>query len=117
MDRYLLWFDAADSRADLELAAAVRAWTDRLCQEGLIESGSLTRRKLGFGPPELGEFCVEFRVRDLGQLERAFAAVAERAGPREELHRAVWSRVRNLRTALYRDFPDPQRSAQKVSRA
>lgn len=109
MDRYLLWFDPADSHADLELAAAVRAWLDRLRDDGLIEDGALTRRKLGFGPPELGEFCVEMRVRDLAQLERAFAAVAAREGPREELHRAVYSRVRNLRTALYRDFPDPHR--------
>lgn len=109
MDRYLLWFDAADSRADLELAAAARAWIGSLRADGLIEDGVLTRRKLGFGPPELGEFCVELRVRDLAQLEAAFAAVAARSGAREELHRGLYARVRNLRTALYRDFPDPQR--------
>ncbi len=48
-------------------------------------------------------------MRDLVQLEQAFGAVAERSGKREELHRTVYSRVRNFRSALYRDFPDPQR--------
>jgi hypothetical protein len=110
MDRYLLWFDVEDTRRDLEFAAALRAWCEHLRSEGLIRGWSLTRRKLGFGPAELGEFCAELQVRDLAQLEAAFQRVAARSGPGEDLHRAVYARVRNLRTALYRDFPDPQRA-------
>lgn len=43
------------------------------------------------------------------QLDRAFATVSTRAGPIEGLHAAVNQKVRNLRAALYRDFPDAQR--------
>lgn len=110
MDRYLIWCDPADAHRDLELAAAVRAWLEHLRGEGLIEGWNLARRKLGFGPAELGEFQIEIRVRDLAQLDLAFGRAAARAGPAEELHRAVYSRVRNFRSALYRDFPDPQRA-------
>jgi len=45
-------------------------------------------------------------VKDLIQLERAFAAVAERAEPVEGFHFGVNSLVKNARFALYRDFPD-----------
>ncbi len=93
------------------MCAAIHAWLEHLQGAGLIADWTLTRRKLGFGPPELGEFCVEIRVRDLAQLDAAFQMVAARSGPREELHRAVYSRIRNFRAALYRDFPDPQRTA------
>ena len=46
----------------------------------------------------------------LAQLDDAFVAVSTRAEPIEELHAAVNQVARNLRFALYRDFPDPQRT-------
>lgn len=110
MDRYLIWFDPADSHRDLELASAVHDWLEHLRQASVIEGWSLTRRKLGFGPAELGEFQVEIRVRNLSQLDLAFGQAAARSGPAEDLHRAVYSRVKNFKSALYRDFPDPQRA-------
>lgn len=100
-----------DAARDDGIRAAVRAWLDHLQAEGLIGGWTLTRRKLGFGPAELGECCAELRTDGMAQLEAAFQRVAARAGAGEELHRAVDARVRNLRTALYRDFPDPQRGA------
>jgi hypothetical protein len=48
-------------------------------------------------------------VAGLAQLDRAFATVSTRAGPIGGLHAAVNQKVRNLRAALDRDFPDPQR--------
>ena len=45
----------------------------------------------------------------LGQLERAFQRVARRDPEIEKLHAAVFSAVKDVRFALYRDFPDPVR--------
>jgi hypothetical protein len=45
----------------------------------------------------------------LAQLDRAFDHVAERSEPTETFHFGVNSLVQNVRFALYRDFPDPQR--------
>jgi hypothetical protein len=48
-------------------------------------------------------------VKDLAQLDRAFDHVAERSEATEGYHFGVNSLVQNVRFALYRDFPDPQR--------
>ena len=80
-----------------------------LKQRGAIEGWRLTRRKLGFGPRELGEFHIAMETRDLAQLDRAFTTVATRTEPMESFHFAVNSKVQNLTIALYRDFPDEVR--------
>ena len=80
--------------------------------EGLIEGWRLTRRKLGFGPPTLGEFHIAMEVTDMAQLERAFQGAAAREGEFEKRHSAVHSVVTNLTFALYRDFPDPSRKTE-----
>jgi hypothetical protein len=41
--------------------------------------------------------------------DRAFDHVAERSEPTEGYHFGVNSLAQNVRFALYRDFPDPQR--------
>jgi hypothetical protein len=109
MDLYHVWFDAKPGVADLALCADVEAYLGRLAAEGAIAGYRLTRRKLGLGPRELGEFHVMIELRDLSQLEAAFRSVSERAGPVEGLHAAVNQSVRNLAFALYRDFPDAHR--------
>ena len=48
-------------------------------------------------------------VKDLAQLDNAFARVASRSEPVEGFHFAVNSLVQNARFGLYRDFPDPFR--------
>jgi hypothetical protein len=109
MDYYHMWFDAKDSRKDLELAQAIDRYLSDLKNRGLIEGWSLARRKFGFGPPQLGEFHVVVVVRDLAQLDSAFGLVATRAGDIERLHAPVYSMVTNFLAGLTRDFPDPQR--------
>ena len=44
-----------------------------------------------------------------GMLDQAFDHVVERSEPTEGFHFGVNSLVQNVRFALYRDFPDPQR--------
>ncbi len=109
MNYYEMWANLRDSRKDLEWAAAVKAYLDFLKDEGSIEGWSLTRRKFGFGPEGLGEFHIRVWTNDLAQLDKAFSTVATRSGKVEELHRPVYSNAIDFKSALYRDFPDPER--------
>ena len=110
MDYYQIWCNLKDSAADLAFCEDVARYLRYLQREGRIEGFRITRRKLGFGPPGLGEFNITIAVTDLAQLEEAFQRVAGRDGEVEELHRAVFSAVKELSFALYRDFPDAVRA-------
>jgi hypothetical protein len=109
VDWYHVWFDLRPGVKDLDLAASVKGMLDHMVRTGAIAGWGLTRRKLGFGPKEIGEWHVAIQVRDLAQLEQAFDDVTPRTGEMERLHAAVWSKVTNFRSGLYRDFPDPNR--------
>jgi hypothetical protein len=109
VDLYHLWFDLAPGVRDTEHCEAIDRYLGRLREVGEISSYRITRRKLGLGPAEIGEFHVIVEVENLAQLDRAFTDVSTRADPIETLHAAVNQHVRNVRFALYRDFPDPQR--------
>lgn len=111
MDHYLIWFNLKDSHRDLEFSAAAEAYLGHLRSRGLLESYRLTRRKLGFGPSELGEFQITITTRDLAQLDSVFQVVAARDGETERLHARVYSAITDFRSALYRDFPDAVRAA------
>lgn len=109
MDTYHVWCDLREGVSDLTFASAVAGWMDHLASEGFVATWRLSRRKLGLGPTDIGEFHLAIDVRDLAQLDQAFHVAASRAQPAEGLHHAVNSLVRNARFALYRDFPDGQR--------
>ena len=106
MDHYVLWCDAKEGVHGNELAAALAGYLNHLKELGGLEDFKILRRKFGFGPEGLGEFCISIGCRDLAQLDLAFQHVAPRTDRTEDLHRAVFSRVHNMKTALYRDFPD-----------
>lgn len=110
MDHYHVWCDLKPGVRDLALAEAVHAMLGHLKRQGLLESYAIARRKLGFGPPEIGEWHIDIVARDLAQLDAAFSHVTPREGEMERLHAAVWSKVDHFRSALYRDFPDANRS-------
>ncbi len=109
MNVYAIWVDLVDSREDLEFANAIHAYLGRFQGQGLVESFSLERRKLGFGPDGLGEFHVRILTKDLESLDRTFLQAASRSGDTEALHGDVFRRVKNFRSALYRTFPDEVR--------
>ena len=109
MDLFLNWFNLKPGVRDTTFCQAVDAYLGALKARGEIAGYRLARRKLAFGPAELGEFFLVIEVDGLAQLDRAFANVATRSGPIEGLHAAVNQHVCDLRAALYRDFPDPQR--------
>ena len=111
MNIYQIWCDLEDSSRDLEFSAGIRAFLGSLEKDGRISGFRLTRRKLGFGPPGLGEWSIAIEVEGLAQLDAAFGEVARRAGPVEELHRRIYSVARNVQFALHRDFPDDVRES------
>ncbi|MBK7143266.1 MAG: hypothetical protein IPH75_14425 [bacterium] len=105
-----IWADLKESHKDLEFCDAVDAYLGNLQKRGQIESFTLTRRKFGFGPETLGEFHIVVATRDLAQLDAAFGTVASRTGEIERLHIPVYAACSRTQAALYRDFPDPERS-------
>ena len=113
MNYYEAYFEIQDNRKDLEFAGHVKRYMEFLQGKGLIEGYRLTRRKLGFGFPELGEFQLSIEVSDLGKLDEAFQLAATRDGEVERHHSAVYSQIKNVRFALTRDFPDPVRVGAK----
>lgn len=109
VDHYHLWFGLRAGVKDLDFVAAAQAMLGHLRDAGTLEAFTIQRRKLGFGPSDIGEWHIDIVMRDMAQLETAFAAVAPRSGEVESLHAAVWSKVEGLKTGLYRDFPDAVR--------
>jgi hypothetical protein len=109
VDIYHVWCDLEPGASDTDFCDGVARYLGQLESEGLIERWRLTRRKLGLGPPALGEFHVMIEVKNLGQLDEAFTRVAGRREPIEGFHFGVNALARNVVFALYRDFPDPFR--------
>lgn len=110
LDTYVIWCDLKDSRRDLAFCEAVHAYLGALKEQGLLTGYRIQRRKLGFGPAELGEFQISIATEDMRQLQDLFDVVAARGGETETRHARVFTSVTNTRFALYRDFPDPVRS-------
>jgi hypothetical protein len=109
VDLYHVWCNLKSGVSDVGFSEDVSRYLGALREGGRIRSFRITRRKLGLGPNDLGEFHIAIEVDDLAQLERAFRTVSERAEPIEELHSRVNQVATDVRFALYRDFPDPQR--------
>jgi hypothetical protein len=109
VDHYHIWCNLKPGVSDVAFAESVDRYLGALKQSDRIAGFRVARRKLGLGPPQLGEFHITVDVRDLAQLDTAFREVSARSGVVEDLHAAVNQSARDLTFALYRDFPDPHR--------
>ena len=109
MDIYHGWCNLKPGAGDMDFADAFARYMDHLKSTGKIASWRLTRRKLGLGPSQLGDFHFMIEVEGLAQLDEAFSLVATRASETEGVHHGVNSLVKDVQFALYRDFPDPMR--------
>lgn len=109
MDTYHIWVNLAPGAKDLELVKAVRTYLDFLKGEGTVSGYRIQRRKFGFGPEGLGEFHIQIDFEKLEKLEAAFSIAATRAPEVEKYHHEVYSRVKDFKSGLFRDFPDPIR--------
>lgn len=110
MNLYHIWCNLRQGIKDLDFVKTVENYLGHLQSNGKIEKYRITRRKLGFGPPNLGEWHIVIECRDLSQLDGAFNQAAARDGETEKLHAPVYSSVCDLSFALYRDFPDEVRT-------
>lgn len=106
MDYYHIWCNLKDNRQDLEFCRAINDYLNEFRKMNTIESFKITRRKLGFGPPEIGEFHIIIKIKNMSKLEHTWEHVAKKEEPLLSLHTAVYSKVTDFRSALYRDFPD-----------
>ncbi len=111
MDYYHIWCNLKDSSKDMQFVNSLHKYLGFLQTRKQLAGYRITRRKLGFGPPELGEFHIILEFEKLSQLEDAFQLVAARSGDVEQHHQAIYSAVTDFRSALYRDFPDPDRTS------
>ena len=109
MNLHHIWCDLRPDSSDIEFADAVDGYLGRLREEGRIHGDRLTRRKLGRGPRELGEFYIQIEVEDLAQLDGGFGEVSRGEGPIESLHHAVNRHASRVDFALYRDFSEAHR--------
>lgn len=109
MDVYLITFDLKPGIGDVAFAEAFTRFLGHMKDNGRIEGFRLLRRKLGFGPPGVGEWQALIETRDMAQLDEAFKAAATRAGEVEALHFDVNRDATNLTFSLLRDFPDAVR--------
>jgi hypothetical protein len=109
VNHYEIWVNLAPGANDLDLVRAVHNYLDHIKSQGKLESYTIRRRKFGFGIPELGEFHISIAFKDLAQLDQAFFVAATRDDVVEPLHHEVYSRVKDFKSALYRDFPDDVR--------
>jgi len=109
MDVYNIWCNLRPEASDLEFCENVDRYLGELQSANRILGHRITRRKLDLGPAEFGEFHIAIEIEDLAQLDAAFQDVSARTGAIEELHHAVNRVARDLKFALYRDFPDAHR--------
>jgi hypothetical protein len=109
VNTYEIWVNLLPGVRDLEFCEAVKGFLGHLQALGKLESFRIRRRKLGWGPEALGEWNISIEFRDFAQIDAAFGEAATRTGEIERLHREVFTRVTDFRSAVYRDFPDPMR--------
>jgi len=109
MDHYLIWVDLVPGTKDLDFVDAVETWLGHLKEKGTLHGFTVQRRKFGFGPTGLGEWFIDIVFDNLAQMDEAFEIAATRTPDVEAIHRAVFEKVTNYKSGLYRDFPDPFR--------
>jgi len=109
MDYYHTWFELKPGIKDMDFARDLSRFMAYLSERKLIEGWKLSRRKLGLGPAELGDFHLVMETKNMAQLEEVFQHVSSRTEPVESVHFGVNSKVQNARFGLYRDFPDAGR--------
>lgn len=106
MDIYHVWVNLADSSMDHEFCRRVDAFLGYFKEKGLVSAHRTTRRKLGFGPQEIGEWNIQIETRNLETLEKVWRELASKSHECHQLHHDVYALVKDFRSALYRDFPD-----------
>jgi hypothetical protein len=106
MDVYQIWFELKSDADEGKFSEALALFLDHLERERMIETWRMLRCKLGLKPEAFPEFVIQIETLDLAQLDKAFKAAAAREGVTDTLHFSANQMVRNVKFALYRDWPD-----------
>ena len=109
MDIYHIWCNLKAGVSDTEFTDAAVHYFDYLKGQERLHAYRIMRRKLGLGIESLLEFHIMLEFENLAQLDEAFQHVSTRSNPVEGFHHTVNNKVSDVKFALYRDFPDPQR--------
>ena len=110
MNIYQAFFSLKEGVKDMEFQRNLQSYMEFLIENGHLHKWRLLRRKLGLGPKELGDWHLIMEFESLAALDLAFGHVATRTGEVEQRHHGVNKMIQNITFALYRDFPDPNRS-------
>ena len=108
MNIYNIWFDLKPETDEAYFASALTKFLTHMRDQNTISSWRISRCKLGFRPNELPEFHILIETDNLEQLDSAFNLAISHQPVTDRLHFDVNSKVKNLKFALYRDWPDDQ---------
>jgi len=109
MNHFHIWCNLKAGQKDLQFCESVREFLSYLHERELIEGYYIARRKFVISPPLLGEYQITIEFASTGQMNRAFELVAAGSEEITAMHKPIVDAVRNVSTALYRDFPEPRR--------
>ena len=109
MNHFHIWCSLREGTAEREFADEAQELLADLHARELCEGFIISRRKFVFVPPDLGRFHITVEFASLPQMQRAFAFVEAQGTETPSLYERLTGAVRDLRTALYRDYPEPQR--------
>jgi len=109
MNHFHIWCNLKAGQNDLQFCERVQEFLSYLHEREMIEGYYITRRKFVISPPLLGEFQITVEFADTDQMNRAFDAVSAGGEEIAAFHKPLSDAVRNVSTALYRDFPEEKR--------
>ncbi|WP_299933903.1 DUF6614 family protein [uncultured Pelagimonas sp.] len=110
MNLYTCMIDLKNDSKALAFAHAAEIWLDHLMTQGVILRWHLYRRKLNLAADCYRDFLLQIEFNDLAQLDQAFRMNGTQDDNIERLYRAVHEQILNSDFALYRPFPDPERT-------
>ncbi|WP_187430623.1 hypothetical protein ROLI_021390 [Roseobacter fucihabitans] len=110
MNVYCCMITLKDNAKALLFAKALEDWMGHLRASDAIGDWRLMRRKLNLAADCYRDFLLEIEVDGLAQLETAFRLTGTHDDEVAQLHRAVHDLIETAEFALYRPYPDMERS-------
>lgn len=110
MNVYCCMITLKDDAKALLFAKALDDWMGHLSAAGVIGEWRLMRRKLNLAADCYRDFMLEIEVDGLAQLDAAFRLTGAHDDDVAQKHRAVNGLIATSEFALYRPYPDMERS-------
>ncbi|MEM1276346.1 MAG: DUF6614 family protein [Pseudomonadota bacterium] len=110
MNLYHCFIELKPDAKVLSFCQALEKWMDHLQAADVIGSWRLMRRKLSLASDCHGDLMLEIEFADLAHLDQAFRHVGTHSADVTELYEPVHSMIADLKSGIYRPFPDPDRA-------